>query len=110
MVPIKNINKLTVFTDSYHDGEDVTMHCLMVELFGSVQDACSWVESELPQTEGIGTAQKCKSQFVFIISVHGADLHDLSPFGFVFRHIHNIHLLRELWSMVVGVNDTDKHL
>lgn len=86
------------------------MHSLMVQLLSGVQSACSWVKSELSQAERISTAQKCKSQFVLIIPVLCADLHDLSPFWFVFRDIHNICLLRELWSMVVGVNDTDKHL
>lgn len=102
------MNKM--FMDLYHDGEDMAMHSLVVQPLSGVQCACSWVESELPQAEGIGAAQECKGQFVLLVSVHSADLQDFSPSWFVFRDIHLIPLLRELWSVVVGVNDTDEHL
>lgn len=86
------------------------MHSLMVQSLSGVQSACSWVQSELPQAEGISAAQERKGQFVLLISVHSADLHDLTPCWFVFRDIHDIRLLRELRPVVVGVNDADKHL
>jgi len=99
-----------VFTNSYHDGEDVTMHSLVVQSLSCVQSACSRVESELPQAEGISAAQERKGQFVLLVSVHSADLQDLGPCWLVFGDIHLIDLLRELRPVVVGVNDTDKHL
>lgn len=58
----------------------------------------------------ISAAQEGKCQFVLLVSVHGADLQDLRPHWFVFSDVHDVHLLRELWPMIVGVNDTYKHL
>lgn len=86
------------------------MHSLMVESLGGVQSACSWVQSELPQTEWICAAQECKGQFVFLIPVYSIDLQDLSPCWLVFWDVYNIDMLGELWPVIVGVNDTDKHL
>lgn len=86
------------------------MHSLMVQSLGSVQSTSSWVESELPQAEWIGAAEERKGQLILLVSVHSADLHDLAPRRRVFGDIDNIRLLRELWPVVVGVNDTDKHL
>lgn len=86
------------------------MHSLMIQSFSGVQSACSWVESELPQAEGISATQESEGQFVLLVSVHSADLQDLGPCRFVFRDVHLIPLLRELWPVVVGVNDTNKHL
>ncbi len=35
-----DINKLSVLIDSYHDGEDVAMHSLMIQSLSGVQSAC----------------------------------------------------------------------
>lgn len=102
--------KLSLIADSYHHCEDVATHSLMVESLSSVQNACSWVEAELPQAEWIGAAQEGKGQLVLLVFIYSTDLQDLSPSWCVFRDIHLIPRLRELWSMVVGVNDTNKHL
>lgn len=86
------------------------MHSLMIQSLSGVQSARSRVKSELPEAEGISAAQECEGQFVLLVSVHGADLQDLGPCWFVFRDVHLVHLLRELRSVVVGVDDTDQHL
>lgn len=101
---------MSVFIDSYHDCEDVAMHGLMIQTLGGVQSACSWIQSELPEAEGVGAAQQSEGQFVLFVPVNGADLQDFRPGRLVFRDIHLVHVFRELGPVVVGVNDTDKHL
>ena len=86
------------------------MHSLVIQSLGGVQNARSRVESELPQTEGIGAAQEGEGQFVLLVSVHGADLQDLGPCWLVFGDVHLVHLLRKLRPVVVGVDDADQHL
>lgn len=86
------------------------MHGLVVQWLGGEQGPCSWVQAELPQAEGVGAAQECVGQLVLLVSVHCTDLHDFSTSWRVFRDVHLIILLRELWPVVVGVNDTDKDL
>lgn len=104
------IVKLPVVIVPYHDGEDVAVHRLMVQRFSGVQNACSRVQFELPQAEGIGAAQQRKGQFVLLVSVHGADLQHLGPGRRVFGDAHFVLGLRELRPVVVGVDDTDEHL
>lgn len=101
---------MSVFIDSYHNREDVAMHGLMIQTLSGVQSACSGIQSELPKAEGIGAAQESEGQFVLFVPVNSADLQDFCPGRLVFRDIHLIHVFRELGSVVVGVNDTDKHL
>lgn len=101
---------VSVPTDSYHHSEDVAMHGLMVQPLCGEQDACSWVQPEFAQAEWIGAAQERVGQFVFLVSVHGTDLQDLGARWLVFRDVHNVHLLGELWPVVVGVDDPDEHL
>lgn len=98
------------WTDSYHNSEDVTVHGLMIQPLSGVQSARSGVQSELPQAERIRAAQECVGQFVLLIFVHSTDHEDFSPFRFIFRNVYNVNLLGELWPVVVGVNDTNKHL
>lgn len=86
------------------------VHGLMVQRLCCVQGACSWVQAELPQAEGIRAAQECKGQFVLLVPVTGADLQDLRPWRCVLSHIHFIKLLGELRPVVVGVDDADEHL
>lgn len=86
------------------------MHGLVVQMFSGVQNPCSRVEPELPQAEGIGAAQERVRQLVLLVSVLGNDLQDLGPCRFVFRDTYVVHLLRKLRPVVVGVDDTDKHL
>lgn len=86
------------------------MHGLVVQTLSGVQSACSRVESELAQAEGIGAAQQSKGQFVLFVSVNSVDLQDFRPGRLVFRDVHLVPLLRELGPVVVGVDDTDQHL
>lgn len=86
------------------------MHCLMVQTLSGVQSPRSRVQSKLAEAEWISAAQQSKGQFVFLISVSSVDLQDFRPRRFVFRDVHLVPLLRELGSVIVGVNDTDQHL
>lgn len=86
------------------------MHGLVIQPLCCVQGACSRVQAELPQAEGIRAAQECKGQFVLLVPVAGADLQDLRPWRFVLSHVHFIELLGELRPVVVGVDDADEHL
>lgn len=95
---------------SHHDSEDVAVHSLMIQPLCCVQGACSWVQAELPQAEGVGAAQEREGQFVLLVPVSGADLQDLRPWRFVLSHIDFIKRLRELWPVIIGVDDADKHL
>lgn len=99
-----------MLTDSYHNSEDVTMHGLVVQALSGVQSACSRVQPELPQAEGIGAAQERVGQFVFLVFVHSTNLQDFRPCRLVFRNAYNVNLMGELRAVVVGVNDANKHL
>lgn len=39
----QTIVELSAVIESYHDGEDVAMHSLMIQWLSGVQSACSWV-------------------------------------------------------------------
>lgn len=86
------------------------MHRLVVQSLCGVEGPRSRVQSELPQAHWIGAAQQREGQLVLLVSVRGADLHDLAPRRFVFGDVHHVHLLGELRPVVVGVDDADEHL
>ena len=97
-------------TGPYHDGENVAPHRLVVQLLGRVQDARSRVQAELSQAERVGAAQEGEGHLVLLVLVGGADLQDLAVRLGVLRYAHLVPGLGELWPVVVGVDDADKHL
>lgn len=86
------------------------MHGLVIQPLCCVQGACSRVQAELPQAEGIRAAQEGKGQLVLLVPVAGADLQDLRAWRFVLGHVHFVKLLGELRPVIVGVDDADQHL
>lgn len=59
-------------TRSYHDGERVLAHGLVVESLGCVQRSGSRVQAELAQAERVGAAQQRERQFVLLVLIGGA--------------------------------------
>lgn len=96
--------------DSYHDGECVLAHGLVVECLGCVQRSGSWVQAELAQAERVGAAQQCEGQFVLLILIGGAQPQNLCVGRHIFRHAHLIPRLGELRPVVVGVDHLDEDL
>lgn len=99
-----------IITDPYHNSEGVVPHGLMVQALSGVQDACPWVQPELPEAERVSAAQEREGQLVLLVFIRGTDPQDLCLSRGVLRDTHLVSGLRELWPVVVGVYDTDKHL